>query len=301
MDIHRLRILRELGDRGSVTAVAEALRVTPSAVSQHLTALQRGVGVPLTAKDGRRLVLTDAGLALAEAGAKVEQALAEADAAVEAFLDRDTRPVTVSAFHSAGLAWFGPILTALEQDDLRVHLSDEDVAQQDFPRLTADHDLVIAHRLPHTPPWPDRVSVLPVVVEPLDVALAAHHPLAAKAVLEPQDLAGVPWVSVHEGFPLAGVLDQLSALVGSPARVDHRINEFFVAAGVVRSGTALAIMPRFTAASLVDDSLVLRPVAGATLERHIDLLARPEALARRSVRRVAEVISVVARQGTRPR
>lgn len=298
MDIHRLRILRELGDRGSVTAVAAALRVTSSAVSQHLAALQRGVGVPLTAKDGRRLVLTDAGQALAVAGAKVEQALAEADAAVDAFLDRDTRPVSVAAFHSAGLAWFGPVLTALGQDDLRVTLSDQDVAQDDFPRLTADHDLVIAHRLPHTAPWPPQVSVLPVLVEPLDVALAADHPLAAKAELDPHDLAGLPWVSVHQGFPLAGVLDQVSTLVGAPARVEHRINDFFVAAGVVRSGAAVAIMPRFTAASTVDASLVLRPVAGMRLERHVDLLARPESLARRAVRRVADVIGEVARAGS---
>ena len=281
--------------------MAEALRVTPSAVSQHLAALQRGIGIPLTAKDGRRLVLTDAGEALAIAGARVEQSLAEADAAVEAFLDRDTRPVTVSAFHSAGLAWFGPVLTALAGDDLRVQLSDEDVAQQDFPRMTADHDLVIAHRLPHTPPWPPRVTTIPVLNEPLDVALAADHPLADKSVLEPGDLAGLSWVAVHEGFPLAGVLDHLSALIGSPARLEHRINDFHVAAGVVRSGTAVAIMPRFTTASLIDGSLVLRPVAGVRLERRVDLLARPEALARRAVRRVADVIVEVARAGVRPR
>lgn len=33
MDVRRLRILRELADRGSVTAVAAALNFTPSAVS----------------------------------------------------------------------------------------------------------------------------------------------------------------------------------------------------------------------------------------------------------------------------
>ena len=47
MELHQLQILRELGALGSVTAVAEALRVTPSAVSQQLAALQRGVRTPV--------------------------------------------------------------------------------------------------------------------------------------------------------------------------------------------------------------------------------------------------------------
>ncbi|MFZ2165612.1 MAG: LysR family transcriptional regulator, partial [Propionibacteriaceae bacterium] len=51
-------MLRELGALGSVTAVAERLQLTPSAVSQQLRQLQRQVGVPLAERSGRRLVLT---------------------------------------------------------------------------------------------------------------------------------------------------------------------------------------------------------------------------------------------------
>ena len=69
MEIHQLQMLRELGDLGSVKAVAETLMVTPSAVSQQLALLQRSVDVPLTRKEGRALVLTDAGRVLADAAA----------------------------------------------------------------------------------------------------------------------------------------------------------------------------------------------------------------------------------------
>jgi DNA-binding transcriptional LysR family regulator len=54
MDPRQLAVLRELGDRGSVTAVAAALFVTPSAVSQQLAALQRRAAVPLTECRGAR-------------------------------------------------------------------------------------------------------------------------------------------------------------------------------------------------------------------------------------------------------
>ncbi|WP_449374272.1 LysR family transcriptional regulator [Arthrobacter psychrolactophilus] len=95
-------------DRGSIAAAAEAMEVTPSSVSQQLAALQRKAGTALTYKLGRRTVLTAAGLALRAATVEVEIALARVDSAVESFKDNATVPVSVAAFHSAGLAFFGP-------------------------------------------------------------------------------------------------------------------------------------------------------------------------------------------------
>lgn len=300
MDAARLALLRELGDRGSVTAVAAALHVSPSAVSQQLAALQAQVAVPLTTKQGRRLVLTAAGQTLATASTRVEQALVEAREAVAAFLDEPEHPVSVAAFHSAGLALFGPLLQELD-GSASVALVDADVAQDRFPGLTADHDLVIAHRLPHDPEWPlDRHVVVPLLVEPLDIALPAAHPLAAQRTITPEQLRDENWVSVHEGFPLAGVLQHIGAMAGRAPRIAHRINEFSVAAQVVRAGVAIAVMPRITAASLAADGLVLRPLDGAPLVRHVDALARPEAVARASVRRVLDALRAVARRAQDP-
>ena len=78
-------MLRELGELGSVKAVAETLSVTSSAVSQQISLLQRQVDTPLTRKDGRNLVLTEAGQVLADAGADVINAMAKAHAAIGAY------------------------------------------------------------------------------------------------------------------------------------------------------------------------------------------------------------------------
>ncbi|OUE19869.1 HTH-type transcriptional regulator CynR [Clavibacter michiganensis] len=298
MDPARLRLLRELGDRGSVAAVAVAMHVSASAVSQQLAALQAGVAVPLTVKRGRRLALTEAGEALAAASVRVDEALAAARDAVGSFLAHDDRAVRISAFHSAGLALFGPLLAELagaEGSGTSVALADADVAQGDFPGLTADHDLVVAHRLPHDPPWPTaRLVVVPLLVEPLDVALHAGHPLASSAGITPEMLRDERWISTHAGFPLAGVLDHLGALIGQAPRIVHRVNEFSVAAQIVRTGDAIAVMPRTTAAPLAVDGMVLRPVVGATLVRHVDVLARPDALTQAPVRVVLAALRRVA-------
>ncbi|MFE2480028.1 LysR family transcriptional regulator, partial [Streptomyces sp. NPDC059389] len=181
MDERQLRILRELGELGSVTAVAEALHVTPSAISQQLRLLQRSIPVPLTERAGRRVVLTDAGQALAGAAIEVETALARARHTITDFAEQPDGSVSMAAFHSAGSAFFPLMLRSLAGPDRpRLTLADEDVAQDRFPALTRDYDLVLAHRLDHGPPWPRTVTATTLLHEPLDVALPAGHPLASR-------------------------------------------------------------------------------------------------------------------------
>src|ERR671935_1734693 len=86
LDLRRLRLLRELNDRGTIAAVAEAVQFTPSAVSQQLAMLEREAGVPLLERAGRGVRLTDAALVLVEhAEALLERAeVAEADLAAAA-------------------------------------------------------------------------------------------------------------------------------------------------------------------------------------------------------------------------
>lgn len=295
MDERQLRILRELGELGSVSAVAEALRVTPSAISQQLRLLQRSIPVPLTERAGRRVVLTEAGQALARAAIEVETALARARHAVTDFAEQPDGDVSLAAFHSAASAFFPLLLRSFAgEGHPRLALADEDVAQDRFPALTRDYDLVLAHRLDQAPRWPRTVTVSTLLREPLDVALPVGHPLAAKPLLFPHDVADQPWITVHDGFPLMFTIEAIGSVAGRRLHIAHRINEFTVAAEAVAAGGGLALMPRWTARAHPD--LVLRPLGEVHARRHIDVLHRPERTARRAVRTVlAELHRAAAR------
>ncbi|MEV6182012.1 LysR family transcriptional regulator [Streptomyces sp. NPDC052015] len=293
MDERQLRVLRELGELGSVTAVAEAMRVTPSAVSQQLRLLQRSIPVPLTERDGRRLVLTAAGQALADAAIGVETALARARHTIDEFVDEPDGVVSVAAFHSGAAAFFPLLLRRLQgPGSPRLSLHDEDVAQDDFPRLTRHYDLVIAHRLDHAPAWPRTATATALLREPLDVALPADHPLAARPRLTPRDVAGLPWITVHDGFPLLATIEAVSAAAGRRLDIAHRINEMSVVAEVVAAGGGVALMPRWTARP--HPAVVLRPLDGVHARRHVDVLHRPERVARRAVQTVLTALSSAA-------
>jgi len=220
-------------------------------------------------------------------------ALDRAARAVGEHLDAPGAPVSVAAYHSAGLTWFAPLISRLaETGGPPVRCADEDVAHADFPALAGDYDLVVAHRLAHSPPWPaDRLTAIPLIEEPLYVAMAADHPLAVRERLTAADVGGWPWISVHEGFPLAGVLTAIAAAAGQPLEIWHRINEFTVVASVVAAGEVLALLPGRT--TTPDPRLALRPLTEITAARHIDILTRPETLHRAAVRTVLDVLRTI--------
>lgn len=294
MDVRQLAVLRELGDRGSVTAVAEALFITPSAVSQQLAALQRSVPVALTRRRGRTLGLTDAGEALAAAAADVATALARAEGAVDAFLTDPRAPVRVSAFSSAATAFFPVLVRAAAAGGPPVECAEQDVAQSRFPALCADHDVVIAHRLDHSPPWPRTVAATRLLREPLDVALPGDHPLAQRPAVTAAEVGAEPWIAVHEGFPLVAPLEAIAATNGRPLRIVHRVNELSVVAALVAAGAGVALMPRHTAPAR--PGLVLRPLQDLTLGRDVDALVRPERALRSGVVAVLAELGRAAQQ-----
>jgi DNA-binding transcriptional LysR family regulator len=296
MDPYQLSLLRELGDHGSVAATARALGVSPSAISQSLALLQRKFKAPLTQKRGRTVELTDAGHALAIAAIAVSEAITKAEATVEEFVGGINRTVHVSAFHSAAVTFF-PDLAALEQTEgfPVVECVDEDVDRVSFPALTASYDIVIAHRMSHTPPWPrERLAVLSLLREPLDVAMHATHPLAARRTLGPEDLQGTTWISTHTGFSPADMLDAVAAAAGHPMRVVHRINDFSTAAAMVSEGKHLALLPRHTVYIPKSQQVVLRPLDGLQTVRHVDMLVRPEKVVHRAVSVVIDALRTIA-------
>ena len=217
MDPRALETLRTVGTQGGVTAAAAVLHLTPSAVSQQVALLQREVGVPLTERVGRGLRLTPAGEALAEAAVDVAVALERARAACDEFLERPQGVVRVSAFQSGAQLLLPALLTRVAAiEGITLECTDEDVAQDDFVALTDRMDVVVAHRPDDGLGWAGgrAVQVVPLLREPLDVAVPLDHPLAQRAEVRPDDLRDLPWIAVREGFPVATVL----GAVGAPLR-----------------------------------------------------------------------------------
>jgi DNA-binding transcriptional LysR family regulator len=84
LDVRRMRVLREVAERGSIAAAAQALSFTPSAVSQQIATLEREAGVSLVERGPRSIRMTAAGRALAEHTDGILASLEAAEAEIQA-------------------------------------------------------------------------------------------------------------------------------------------------------------------------------------------------------------------------
>ena len=275
MSVERLRVLREFADRGTVGAVASALSMTPSAVSQQLKVLAREAGVALLEPDGRRVRLTDAGHALVVRADEVLAAMDRAVAEMAHYRGSPRGRVRVAVFPSGGALLLPHVLTAMADSGVDVLASDEDVPPAGVSRLLADYDIVLTHRDERAPSVSGaRVAARVLMREPIDVVVAPTHRLAGKSSVAPAELAQESWISVRGGFPVDDVLRSIATVTGVEPRVVQRLNDFRVIETVVAAGYGVALMPRF---AVVHPGLAVLRLSGVRAARAYELATRPHA------------------------
>ena len=301
MDVARLRVLRELADRGSVTAVAAALSFTPSAISQQLRALSAEVGVPLTEPAGRGLRLTAAGQSLVTQAEEVFTALARAQAAVDGLRSLPSGEVRMALFPSGARMLLAGLLQRMTAfPDVELRCRDVDMTPPDVPVLAADYDVVVTHRDERTAPAPaSRFTVVPLLREPLDVVLPPGHPLARRRRLRLHELAGEPWISVDVGWPVDDVLRAIAVQTGTSPRIVQRINDFSVTEELVAAGVGIALLPRYSTDDRSGRRLARRPLAGVRAARLVEAVLRTSTAQRPSVRAVLDALRAEADALTR--
>lgn len=295
MDVRRLEVLRELRLRGSVTAVAAATHVTPSAVSQQLKTLEREVGAPLTERSGRGLVLTPAGEALAGAADGVSVALARADQVWRTWVESPQGVVDLALFPTAGRMFLPGLLAAVgEVPGLALEVRDVDPPEGDFTDLVADHDVVLGYSVGPAVGWHDRaVAVRHLLDEPLDVALPEGHPLAAHRRVTAAQVATSPWFGPPRGAPFERVLQEIERVADRSLDVVQRFNDTRITESLVAAGQGLALLPRHTSGG-AGSGVVLRPLARLAPTRTISALLRVEHAERPSVRTVLDALAGIA-------
>lgn len=289
MDVRHLELLRELADRGTVTAVAAATYRTPSAVSQQLRSAERAVGMALVEPSGRGLRLNAAGRLLAEGAVEVATLLERLQRGLDDLQGAPSGTVTITGLPSA-LEFLVPgMISRLAGTEVEVRLSDTDVAEADFAGRAADHDLVIGHSLAEVPEGSDRLFVQAIAREPLDVALPADHRLAGQAAVTAADLAGERWIGVPLGYPFDTVRIAIENRAGKPLDVVQRIRDNRLVEALVVAGAACSLLPRFTTRARPDLRLV--PLADVRSVRSIFALGRPDRLQRAAVRVVLAALA----------
>ncbi|HEY7564542.1 MAG TPA: LysR family transcriptional regulator, partial [Acidimicrobiia bacterium] len=134
LDLKRLRFLREVAERGTITAAAEALAYTPSAISQQIAILEDEVGIQLLERQGRNVALTQAGKVLVARSDDVFDAVERATTAVSEAAGEVAGNVVVGALQSVMATLLPEAVRTLTADHPRVDLHLVELGHNDASR-----------------------------------------------------------------------------------------------------------------------------------------------------------------------
>lgn len=268
--LHRLRMLRELTRRGTVTDAAAALHYTVSAVSQQLALLEKEVGAPLFERVGRRVRLTELGLVLAShaedilaAEERAKVALEEAQEAVAAYL-----AVGVFATVAAGL--LPDVLARLAKDHPGLRVVSREVAPEAALAAVRHGDLDLSFVLDYADaqmPSEANLHVTPVAAEYLYIAAAAGRFRPGVDVALGQ-FADVEWIMSGPDSHFGRAVRAACRRSGFEPHISHEVAEQATAMAMVAAGLGVTIVS--------DLGLAFRP-------RGVDILPLRDRLSRRIV------------------
>ncbi|AGZ45609.1 LysR family transcriptional regulator [Actinoplanes friuliensis] len=194
LDIHRLRLLRELDRRGTLAAVARALSYSPSAISQQLTQLEAETGTTLLEHVGRGVRLTEQARILVRHTEVILERLELAEADLARSMTEVTGTLRVASFQSVMLALVPTALSLVAERHpaLRVQLTQAE-AHDAFAGLVAhDFDLVLGEEYPGlAQPRLDGVDEEDLTSDEMRFAVPPDGPWSRGELSE---LAGAPFV-----------------------------------------------------------------------------------------------------------
>ena len=209
MTLRQLVTFANVARLGSVKAAARELGISEPAVSAAVGALRTEIGDELYVRQGHALVLTAQGERLASLAAEIGGLADRVTATV------DDEPVErllhIVVTGSVEEHVVGPLLAAFAERTPDVHANVEVAPAPDFADLLSRRraDIALGPR-PSIAEAPDLVAA-PFLRYRMVVIAPPDHPLAARPVVEPADLAGERWLVGVEGAEPESAIGQFFA------------------------------------------------------------------------------------------
>ncbi len=278
LDLHRLRLLRELEARTTVSAVAAALGYTTSAVSQQLAVLEREAGAKLLERVGRNVQLTDAGRVLARHAQGLLDAAEAAEAEVaQVAAGQVAGTVRVSSFQSAFLRIVAPSVRALADSHPRIRVEAGELeVEQGVPALRLQHlDVVVGDEYDDQPRPVHRDLVrTDLVRERVRLVLPLDHPLARRRKVPLAELAAQPWAACQPGTGHREMqIRTCRQLGGFEPDLRYASDDFLILLELVRTTGACALLPELVL-GYEAPGVVVRDLAEGAIGRTVYLLTR---------------------------
>jgi LysR family transcriptional regulator, regulator for metE and metH len=186
LEARDLRLVRAIAEAGGATAAAKQLHLSQSAISHQLRSLEQRLGVPLFRRDGRRLVITAAGIRLVELSHQVLGALWQAELELKRSALSERPKLRIAAQCYTAYHWLPNALKALLSEHPEVDLTLTGDVLGDVAQALNDDQVDLA--LCVIPPKRGDFTRVSLFEDELVLAVPRGHWLATKKYVEGKDL-----------------------------------------------------------------------------------------------------------------
>lgn len=237
--LDRLRLFADVARLGSFTAAAERAGLTQPAVSQQVRALERALGVRLVERVGRRARPTPAGTALLPGARRVEEAVADAVAAVAPHRSGTTGRVRIGTGATACIYLLPPLLRTVKARMPGLEITVRTGNTPDVLALLDGNALDVAVV---TMPAPGRMFDVSAICDDGLVAVLPGD-AEAPASVTPGGLAARPLL-LYEGGHTRRLVDQWFAAAGEAPTPVMELGSVEAIKRLVGAGLGWAVLPR---------------------------------------------------------
>lgn len=250
ISVQRLDFLLAVSREGGIQAAADALRVSPSAVSQQIRKLERECGSELLVRTHSGAVLTEAGKIVVAGAERIES---ELDRTVRELLEADGVPTGIVRLASFQTVIRGLVLPNLDifaerapGIDLHLRESTADAALAAVRRGRAD--IAVLEYDSEIPRGPRGVNVSPLLQEPWYMV----YPSTCPDPSDPRELAGETWLGVDPDTAAGIATTRLSQQWGFTTSSKYVYEDYDVALHMVATGLGIAVLPKLGLGTLPD-------------------------------------------------
>ncbi len=186
MEIYRLETFRRLARALNFSRTAEELSLSQSAVSRHIEALERELGMRLFTRNGREVALTEAGSRLLDYAERILDLAGEATRALAELKNLESGELWVGASTTPGNYLLGPVIAAYQQRypgvELHLNIGDSQSVLREVEEGAIDVGVL------GFPPRTAGVEIEPYVRDELALVMSPRHPLAGLLEIRASDL-----------------------------------------------------------------------------------------------------------------
>ena len=257
MELRALRYFVEVVRQKSFTVAAEQVFVTQPTISKMVKSLEDEIGSPLLLRDGRQMVLTDAGRIVYQRGLDVLAAHAQLQAELDDLGTLGRGQLTIGIPPMGG-ALFTPAIAAFRQRYPKIELKLFERGSRGIESALISGELELGGVL--QPVDPDNLDVLPMTHQRL--WLVARHGLRWETVRQVPlgDLAGEPFVFYGESLALNDVVQNACRTAGFTPTIVSRSDHWDFMAALVLAGVGIALLPEPYCRRLDAGRFTCRPI-----------------------------------------